>query len=271
MKTLFGKAWAFVVRDVRIEASYRMSFLMQALGIFFTVVTFHFMARLVDGGNVAALDRFGGRYFTFVLIGIALSNYLSVATRAYADRLREAQVTGTLEAMLMTPTPVGQIIAFSSIYDFLFASVRVILYLLVGAAFFGLDTARANWGAAAVFLALAVLTFSSLGILSASFILVFKRGDPLTMIYGVMSYLFGGVYYPVDLLPDWLRALSMLLPITWALDGMRMALMQGAGAAASADKIWVLLAFSAVLWPLSIWSFSWAVRKAKRDGSLGKF
>ena len=51
---------------------------------------------------------------------------------------------------------------------------------------------------------------------------MFKRGDPLTMIYGVMSYLFGGVYYPVDLFPDW-PARSMLLPITWALDGMRMA------------------------------------------------
>ena len=271
MTTLLKKAWAFVLRDVRIDASYKMSFVMQALGIFFTVVTFYFLARLVDGGNVAALGKFGGGYFTFVLIGIALSNYLTVATRAYADRLREAQVTGTLEMMLMTPTPVGQIIAFSSIYDFLFASVRVVLYLLVGAAFFGLDATHANWAAAAVFLGLSVLTFSSLGILSASFILVFKRGDPLTMIYGVMSYLFGGVYYPVDLLPDWLRGLSMLLPITWALDGMRMALMKGAGLAENAQKIWVLLAFSAVLWPVSIWTFSWAVRKAKSDGSLGKF
>ena len=269
--TVAKKAWAFIARDLRIEASYRMNFLMQGLGILFTVVTFHFLARLVDTGNVAALGRFGGGYFSFVLIGIALSNYLSVATRAYADRLREAQVTGTLEAMLMTPTPVGQIIAFSAIYDFLFASIRVVLYLLVGAALFGLDTSRANWGAAAVFLALAVVTFSSLGILSASFILVFKRGDPLTMIYGVLSFLFGGVYYPVDLLPEWLRSLSMLLPLTWALDGMRMSLMRGATLHETADRVWVLLLFSVVLWPVSLWVFTRAVKKAKRDGSLGKF
>lgn len=271
MKTALKKALAFIVRDLRIEVSYRMSFLMQAFGIFFSVVTFHFVGRLVDAGGAPALGRFGGGYFTFVLVGIALSNYLTVATRGYADRLREAQVTGTLEAMLMTPTPVSQIVAFSAIYDFIFASFRVVLYILVGAAFFGFDTSKANWGAAAAYLLLAVVTFSSLGIFSASFILVFKRGDPLAMIYGVVSYLFGGVYYPVEILPSWVQQISKLLPLTWALDGMRMSLMNGTPLAGTADRAFVLLLFSAVLWPLSIWFFSWSLQKARRDGSLGKF
>jgi ABC-2 type transport system permease protein len=267
----FKKTLAFLVRDLRIEVSYKAGFFMQGLGILFTVVTFYFLSKLIDSASTPALSKFSGGYFPFVLTGIAMTNFLSVATRSYADRLREAQVTGTLEAMLMTPTPVGQIVSLSAMYDFVFASMRVVLYLLLAATLFGMDVSHANWGWAALFLLLSIAAFSSMGILSASFIMVFKRGDPLATVYGALSFLFSGVYYPVDVLPGWLRTISNFLPLTWALKGMRGALLGGGGDSGLPYCAAVLVLFSLVLWPLSLTAFSLAIRKARRDGSLGKF
>jgi ABC-2 type transport system permease protein len=264
------KALAFLQRDLRIEMSYKLSFLFTLFSITFTTVSFYFVSKLIDPALAVAAIRKSGGYFPFVIIGIALSSYLTVATRGFSSRLREAQMTGTFEALLMTPTPVGQTIAFSCSYDFLFTTVRVGLYLLAGSLIFGMDLSNANWPAALVFLALSTAAFSSLGILSSAFTIAFRRGDPTVMVYSALSYLLGGVYYPVDVLPWWLQWVAQLLPISWALRGMRGAILEGKTLAASSDCIMVLVLFSVVLWPAAIWFFSWAVRKARREGSLGK-
>jgi len=248
-----------------------MSFVLQAFGILFTILTFFFLGKLVDAAKASSMMNVKGGYFTFVLIGIAVSNYMSVASRGYADRLREAQLTGTLEAMMMTPTPVGQIVVFSTIYDFLFASLRVAVYIGIGAAFFGLDVSNARWGWALLFLLVSIIAFSSIGIISAAFIMIFKRGDPLAMLLNAVSFLFSGVYYPVEVLPGWLQWVSAALPMTWALRGLRAAISSTGDSGDLLTQALVLVLFAAVLWPVSLAFFSLAVRKARKDGTLGKF
>jgi len=248
-----------------------MSFVLQALGILFTILTFFFLGKLVDATKASSMLNVRGGYFTFVLIGIAVSNYISVASRSYADRLREAQLTGTLEAMMMTPTPVGQIVIFSTIYDFLFASMRVAVYIGIGAAFFGLDVSNARWGWALLFLLISIIAFSSIGIISAAFIMMFKRGDPLATVLNTASFLFSGVYYPVEVLPGWLQWVSAALPMTWALRGLRAAISPTPGGGNLLTEALILILFSAVLWPVSLAVFSMAVKKSRKDGTLGKF
>ena len=118
---------------------------------------------------------------------------------------------------------------------------------------------------------LTVLAFNSLGIMSASFIMVFKRGNPLTMIMNTASNLLGGVYYPVTVLPSWLGAFAHLVPTTYSLRAMRLAVLQGYSLRALAPDMLVLTLFSAVLFPLSMVAFRLAVRKARMDGSLTQF
>ena len=52
---------------------------------------------------------------------------------------------------------------------------RVIVYLLVGTLFLGVDIKGGNLGIALLILVLTVISFSSLGIIAASFIMVLKR------------------------------------------------------------------------------------------------
>ena len=265
------KVLAFVKRDSRLELSYRFSFLLQFCGIFFSVCLFYYVARLLGEAASPYLAPYGGDYFSFVLIGIAFGGYFGVGLSSFATGIRRAQMTGTLEAMLMTPTRLSTIVLCSSLWSYLITTFRVLVYLALGALFLGVNLGQGNYLAALLILALSVVAFSGLGIIAASFVMVLKRGDPIAWLFNVLSSLLGGVYYPIAVLPGWLQCLSRLLPITYSLRAMRLALLQGYSLSALAPDILALALFGLILLPLSLLAFRYAVYRARVDGSLTQF
>ncbi len=267
MRAALRRSAAFLKRDFRIEVSYRFNFLLSLAGLLLTVSVFYFMGRIVDP---AVVEESARDYFSFALVGVAMAMYLRAGLGSFSESMREEQMMGTLEAMLSTPAPLATIILSSAIWRFLFTSLSALTFLLVGAAF-GVSYAGANVGAALLLLALTVASYSALGIISASFIMVFKRGDPVNWLVSSLSILLGGVLYPVSVLPGWLQALSRLLPVTWSLEGIRGALLRGRGYGELASSILALTAITAVLLPLSLVLFRLAVNHSRRAGSLMKY
>ena len=268
---LLGKAIAFLRKDLIAAASYRLAFLGQIAGIVFSALTLYFLSRLFEGATIPALARYGGDYFAFVLVGVAFAGYLHFALTSFSGAVRNAQVMGTLEALLITQTGIPTIILFSSLYAFFMTTLRILLYLVVGTLLLGMSLGKANAPMALVTLVLTVVTFSSLGILSASFIMVLKKGSPVNWIFNSLSWLLGGVFYPVDVLPPWAQRLAALLPITYALEAMRMAVLKGHTASQLAPTLLPLAVFAVLLLPVSLLAFSWAVRYAKTQGSLTQY
>jgi len=207
---------AFIKRDFLIETSYRTSFVLQFLGIFMSVLIWRFISRRVtaptDTPGLEGID-----YFAYVLLGLAFYHYLSSAMLSFSAKIRQEQMTGTLEAMLLTPTSIGTIVVGSSLWDFLLTSIKVVAYLVIGRLFFGVVIHFGSLLPALLIIALTVLAFSGLGILSAAFVLYLKRGDPITYLVASGSALVGGVFYPPEDMPRWLGGWSRLLPITYAL------------------------------------------------------
>ncbi len=261
------KAWAFVQRDFIEATSYRLAFVFQLFSIVLVVLTFFFISRLLGEAATPYLQQYGGDYFAFVLIGLALARYTGVALSSFASNISRAQSTGTLEALLVTQTGASTIIVSSSLYTYLWATLDVFIYM-VGGVLLGVDLSRANVPAAMLALGLTTICFSSLGIIAASFIIVFKRGDPITWLMSNASSLLGGAYFPVSVLPGWLQPLSMLLPTTYALQAMRLALLQGASFSQLSGDLIALAVFALLLLPASLAAFRRAVRQAKIDGSL---
>jgi ABC-2 type transport system permease protein len=87
-------------------------------------------------------------------------------------------------------------------------------------------------------------------------------------LFGGVSTLLAGVYYPISVLPNWLEPLSRLLPLTYALDAMRLAMLKGYSLYEVRFDILVLLGFSIVLTPLAFLAFRQALKWAKKEGSL---
>lgn len=265
-----GTLNAFLRRDLREAASYRFAFFSSLVGVFLSSATFYFIARLI-GPGVPALEAYGGDYFAFAVIGVAFSGLLGIFQEGLPAVIRTAQLSGTLEAILVSRASLPTILVGSSLYSLLFQVMRTVMQLVVAAAVFGLGLGRADWLAAAAVFALTAVCFFSLGMMSSAFILVYKKGNPLGWLLGSVSGLFGGVVFPIAVLPGWLRWVSYLLPITYALDGFRLSLLRSAGLGAVARDLAALAVFDVLLLPAGLLVFKAALRKAKRDGTLTHF
>ena len=265
-----GRFLAFLERDLRVESSYRLSFLWSLVGIFTSAFMFYYMARLLGPAASLHLQEYGGDYFAFLLLGIVFVRYLNVALHGFSSGIRRAQSDGTLEAMLMTPTRTGVVAFGSSLWSYTRTTLEVLVYLVMGRLFLGVDL-RGNVMAAVLVLLVSVVAFSAIGVISASIILVIKRGDPVVWVFGTVSSLLGGVYYPITILPDWVQGLAQLLPITYALRALRLALLQRASLTDLAGDLLILIGFCVLLVPLSLYAFQMAMRRARYDGSLTQF
>jgi ABC-2 type transport system permease protein len=261
---------AFLRKDFLEQVSYRTAFLMQFGGIFLSVTLWFLIARYLRPAHPDLPGLPGVPYFAFLLVGIAFYHYLASALGSFATKLRNEQLTGTLEAMLISPTPIPVIIFSSALWDFVMTSLRVMAYLGLGV-LFGLHLRLEGLVSFVIILVLTVLAFSGIGILSAAFILYLKKGDPINFLISSASALFGGVFFPTESMPSHLGVIGRFLPITYALDGIRKSLLTGAQMTDLLPEMGALLLFIAVLLPLGLAGFSLAVRKARQEGTLAQY
>lgn len=268
MRRRLREVWAFLARDFLSEVSYRLAFVLQLGGILFAVLAFAFVSRMIDPGTPGLEDM---PPFDFLLVGMAFQFYFTTALYSFSAKLRNEQLLGTLEAMLVSPTPTSMVIFSSAAWDFAYGAIRIGVYLLAGTLLFGARFHVDHLGVFVLGFLLTLLSSAGLGILSASFILYFKRGDPVNFLLSGATTFLGSVLFPVELLPDWIRWASDLLPITWSLRIIRGTLIRGQGLGDLAWDLGVLALMTAVLLPAGLICSRIAIRNAKREGTLVQY
>jgi ABC-2 type transport system permease protein len=268
-RTLRKIGW-FFWRDLAIARSYRVLFLFEAFETLLGVAAFYYLSRFVEVPAFSKTQPAGG-YFAFAVVGFAFFDYLTVALNAFDQSLEEARRNGTLEYLLVTQTSLPVILAGSAIYPFVILSLRTTVYLGWAVVLFHFPISQANWMGAVLVLAASVLAFAGLGVLSASYSLLFKRGNPVKWLFLGVAGLVSGIMYPVTVLPPALQVLARLVPVTSSLEGMRDALLQQASIPALWPTLRALLLFALVLLPVSLAVFSWALRRTKVTGTLTHF
>lgn len=268
---IFRAFASFFLRDFRQMVSYKFAFLLDVASIVFSAATFYFVARLFDTSASASMQAYGGDYFPFVLIGIAFSAYQTVGLNSFAQSLRQEQYVGTLESVLVTPVRIPTFLAGSALWDFLYATFEVIIYFVVAITAFGLHFTQLNYLSAALSVGLTLSTFMGLGILAAAFILRFKKGNPVTWLIASTGELFGGVYFPTEILPEWMKSISQWVPMTHALSALRKSFLANAPVSAISDDLLFLGLFTLLIWPIGVVAFQISLKKSQEDGTLGHY
>ena len=263
------KAYTFIKRDILIDLSYKTLATMKTFKIFLSISTLYFMSIIV-GDNLQKY-QVNTDYFSFALVGVVFSNFLSVGLNKFSEKLRASMNEGSLETMFVSPTPPILIILFSCVWGFLLESIHVIIALCLGIGMFGVQLANPNYGGVFIILVLTIIAFSGIGLISASIILVTKKGDPVSAIVTHLSILLGGTVFPVAVLPEFLQKISYILPITHSLNALRMALLEGASIYELTPQLITLAAFSLILFPIGIWVCNLMTQKAKMVGSLASY
>jgi ABC-2 type transport system permease protein len=262
------KVVATLVRDARIMTSYRLAFVLEWGAIVAGVAGLWFVSKIVPPSSAFGAGHVAS-YFSYAVVNVAFLTLQTAALQSFENSIRNEQMYGSLEAVLSTPTSVSLVVFSAGAWAFFLAFTQVAVSLAF-AGLLGLDFHSMNVISLLVFLLLTITATLPLGIISAAAIVRFKQGSPTQFILNRAATLLAGVLFPVSLLPIWLQAVSWLLPITHALNGIRAAFHGVSIGALSSDAVWLLVA-TALLLPLSLLVFQSAVKHAKFDGTLGQY
>ena len=271
MIALLHKSWAFIRRDFRIESGYKTNFLMRVVESIMILVFFYFLSGLITSRSSGMLNQFGGRYFPFAMIGLAFARYFDLTLRMFSDSIRLAQVTGCLEAMLSSQTNCVTVVLLSSLYGLISGAVQLCVILVAGVFIFGVDLSQMNVAATLLVVIVSITIFAAFGVLSAAAIVWLKKGDPITWILGGAGSIIGGAYFTIDVMPASVQKLSLLIPIRYSLDALRLTMLKGYSLVMVAKPLGTLTVIAAVLLPASLALFAATIRKGRKEGTLMQY
>jgi ABC-2 type transport system permease protein len=258
---------AIVRRDLVVTTSYRVPFVLDLLFGVLNLAIYFFISRTFQDFPSAQLHG-APSYFAFAAVGIAITMVIDAASTGLARRIREEQLTGTLEALLTQPITVSELSFGLAGFPFLFAMLRALFYLLVASVVLGVDFSQADWLGFVLVLVASGLAFAGLGVLSGAVMMVIKRGDVLVGIAVFGMGLASGAFFPVEVLPNWIQPIGEVVPTRFAFDGLRSAIFRGEGWRQDAL---ILVLFGLVSLPLAVWTFEKALAYARRTGSVSQY
>lgn len=249
---------AFIFRDLEIEKTYRFNLLIKSLGIFFQLSIFFFIAKLVVNP----------KYFSFVLIGLMFSRFYQFWLNVFVSTIRHEQYWGTAEILFLIPQKPLQTLFYSTSGKFFVLMLEMMFYLLLGKLVFGAEYFFSLIKLMPFFI-INSLTFAGLGLIAGSFIMYFKRGDPVNWLVVSAFDLISGVYFPLKVLPHQLRVISNMLPTTSSLNIWRNILLRNEFPATS--DIFIQIIWGVVMIILGIFVFGKAFTLTKENGELGSY
>jgi ABC-2 type transport system permease protein len=267
--TTFTKLGAIFTRDAKTAISYPAYFHSQWVAIAVEVTIAYYLSMIVHPSTSFGVNGQTGSYFTYLVVSFAFVTFQNNAILSFAETIREGQTTGTLEAVLATPTSLSLIALGTGLWSFALTLTRVIFYFLL-AMCFGLNLHHTNWLTAIVFMLLTIVAVSPIGVFAAAATMVFKKTQPLAFAVNSATSLFGGVYLPLTKMPLVLQAVGWMLPITHALNGVRGAIYGASLWELRYEALW-MIGLTIVLLPASLWVFARTVQRGRHDGTLSQY
>jgi ABC-2 type transport system permease protein len=261
-------ARAVLRRDFAIARSYRVPFVLDWIGPLLTLTLFWALGRLVGGR--AAADVGPGGYFSFAVVGLVSLQLTEAALTSHANRLRNEQITGTLETLLAGPSPAWLIVLADSAYDLVRAAVGGAVMVLLAALLFGLhfDAGVPEVAVAVAGLAATIGFVLAMGLALAAVTVLVQSVAGLVGFVVTGLALAGGVWFPLSVLPSGLETLAHLLPFTWGLEVQRAALLEHH---VELGRLAGLLACDVVAIGIGLALVEAAVGRARRTGTLGLY
>jgi ABC-2 type transport system permease protein len=207
------------------------------------------------------------RQATSLLIGAVIWSYLGIVFEILTETVAWERWEGTIEYTFMAPVSRAVHLLGMGAFAVLYGVLRTAALFAVVALFFGLEFGGADFGAALALLAIASVSFIGVGMVTAVLPLVSpEKGAQLGFIAQGLLLVVSGVYYPVEVMPGWMQAVSTISPATYALDGIRASVLDGSGL--RWEDVWPLLALGTAAIPLGLAVFRVGERYAKRHGKL---
>ena len=225
------------------------------------------MFQVITGGQ-------GTEFLQFMIVGSALWNVVfGVISGMVQSILEDRERYRMLKYVVVTPTSLFPFLIGRSLARVLGSLVAVVLTLLVGVIFLGIEL-RPQPVYLAAATGLGLVAVMALGIAMTGWCLQLRQEawHYPEAIAGAL-YLVSGAIFPIDILPSILHPIAYAMPTTWWLEASRRGLL-GHGSPGAMGELpdgvvmIFLLVSTAVAVPLALGLFAWFMRRARQAGLL---
>lgn len=175
--------------------------------------------------------------------------------------------SGTLESLYLTPANRFGLLLGAAAGGMLRVVYLYAAFLATAAFLLGSWNISSPWMVLVAFIAVFVPGVAW-GALADSFLLFARDSSAFVSVIQAPLNFFGGVRFPVQLLPGWMQVISAVLPLSWSLGVVRAVLLEGRTMAEVLPQFLLTLGVSAVCLVLAHWNMQRAERRAKQTGSL---
>jgi ABC-type multidrug transport system permease subunit len=261
-------------------ASYRFAMFVSVASLALQIVPTYFIGRTLDPFMAPAIQGQGSDYFGFLVVGTIAYLLLAASVDALPRALERGISTGTLELIFSTPSSTPSLLVGLTGYELLWTAARC-LVVLGAAAVFGFHAHWSRLPEAAAILGLVVSTYFGMGMVAGAMIVAFRRTAALQTIIIVGSAMFGGVTYPPSLVttalsryseaPVWIGRLTEVVPLTYGLRAVRQITIDGVPLRAVLGDVGMLALFCLVFLTLGSLAMTYALRRARAEGTLSQY
>jgi ABC-2 type transport system permease protein len=172
-----------------------------------------------------------------------------------AQYMVEERKQGTLTRLFTLPARQWQIVLGKILGAFLFGVMQFTVFILLGA-LLGID-----WGDSPLAVALIVLSYclagTALGFLLATLVKTAAQAGAMVTLMGLILAPLGGAWWPLTIVPEFMRTLGHLSPIAWAMDGFYDLLYYKGGVADVLPEVAILLVFATAFAGLASLNFKY--------------
>jgi ABC-2 type transport system permease protein len=260
-------AVAFLRMDIIEDISYPMSLVLSELGTVLPVLVSFFIGELVG-----VTEATGNDYFTFAVLGLAVTAVLQGALGGFGGSLQRALNRGTLETLLVEPVPWTYLPFAMNTWRIMMGVLEGGLIMLIGGVL-GADYQLGGLWQFMILLILGIFANTAIGIVSASILILSKRSKPFLTLYGMAASLLAGSVFGVSQLPSWIQPLSWAIPHTYVINASRAALMEDPGSFVISFEtaVLALLIFNVVVMTIGLWLFSRSLQYGRKMGMLSGY
>ncbi len=158
--------------------------------------------------------------------------------------------TGKTKRITMSPTPTSDIVLGNVIARLLWAAFQVAVILGVGSLVLRVRL-DVNWGHFIVLLAVYMLAATALGLLLGTFFKTVEKANATGVIVGLMLAALGGCWWPLEIVPGFMRMVALALPTGQAMDAIGEMTALGPSAPFPMRSVIVLGAMAVILLPIA--------------------
>ena len=206
-------------------------------------------------------------YITFLIGGIILWDALFRAQQGVSISFLEDVWTRNLLNIFAAPVRMTDYIAATFGVGLIRVGITAVMLAVVAATAYSFNLFQFQWGLIAYYANLMLFGWA-LGILSIALILRWGHGaESLAWALPFMIQPFACVFYPMEILPPWMRGIAGIFPPAHVFEGMRDSIKNGGF---DVMRFATALGLNAIYLALAGWLFASVLRTAREKGLLVK-